>query len=261
MANIHRKIEKLYITGLTDGIDFEEYKKVEKYNRELRGCNADTIREMHEISHSLELLNKIVAQVSNTGLNKKYYGANYQYIINNASLLLLSLYELAMSKYGEVEVGLVSKNSVFMPCTLDGNKSSAFVVSDINNRFKCYSCSREGTNIDFLSTKHRNLSTNQVIEAICHLYGYEVPDQTEESVALAEQIRDVLATDLRALYKKVLEDLRDTLIIDNKTLTFGGRNVDDIYDKKIADVDRIIARKPDPNFTYNEPPKKIILQP
>ena len=261
MANIHRKIEKLYTTGLTDGIDFEEYKKVEKYNRELKACNANTLREMHEKTHSLELLNKIVDQVSKTGLNKKYYGANYQYIIDNVSLLLLALYELAMSKYGEAEVGLVSKNSVFMPCTLDGNKNSVFVVSDINNRFKCYSCSREGTNIDFLATKHRNLNTNQVIEAICHLYGYEVPDQTEESVALAEKIRVILATDLRELYIKILEDLRDTLIIDNKTLTFGGKNVDDTYAKKIADVDRIIAGETDPNFTYNEPPKKIILQP
>ena len=266
MANIHEEIVELYDKGLKEGIDFEDYLKVEEYNGKLKDFDPVTSKEITEKRHSVDLLISIASQANKSGLGKKYWGNNFNYIIKNSSLLLLALYELAMSDFGEAEVSLKDLNGVKMPCMIPKTKSSSLVVKDMGNRYQlCNGTkldSKLGTNIDFLSKMHEDLSTNQVIEAICHLYGYEVPDKTKESLDLAYRIRYILANDLREFYKKLLEELRDNLIIENKMLTFGGgRNVADVYNKKIEDIDRIIAGEKDPYFIYNESPKKIILLP
>lgn len=261
LNKVSRKIEKLYEKGLTEGIDFEDFKKVRGLDEDLKTCPAETISEMNKKIESLKHLNSIVNQAKKSGLNSRFYGQNFNYIIKNGDLLLLALFELAMSKLGEAEIDIVKNNSVIMPCTLHGGSSNQFLVKDIDNRFECLGCSKTGTNIDFLSAKHRNLNTNEIIEAICHLYGFKVPYQTEKSVVLADRIRTIFANDLSEFYVYMLESLRDTLVTDKKIPTWDGYDVISIYDKRIKSVDRIIAGETDPNFTYNVPPKKIVLLP
>ena len=262
LNKISKKTNGLYEKGLSEGIDFEDYKEARQIANDVIKVDVWKPEEIFLKHDAMSKLNSIIEQVKACELDKRYNSKCYDYVLKNASLLPLALYELATSKIGEANIDIVGNNSVTMPCVIPRKSNAIFVVKDIDNRFQSSDgiSVLEGNNIEFMSYTHGNLNTNEIIETLCHLYGFNVPFKTDKSVALADNIKTLLAGDLRQLYIQLLEDLRDTLK-DKGINYWKSKNVDELYAGRMEEFERVLAGEPDPNFTYVEPPKKIVLLP
>lgn len=246
------KIAKKIITGMEEkgieeGLTLADYKKLRnsglEHEMEKNCIKSDKWNSLYD------RYNKLLNQMYHGGLLHRYSIDNMIYIKENSPLLPLVLANNSFPK-----IRMYGDNSYMFLCQFHNDSNPSMGVTDYKNLFYCFGCGRTGDSIDYLN-EYEHFSMLETMDFLSQVYLYSTKGKhTKFSSDLVKKYRDAIISDEHIeLLKQGYERLK------NRNKFCGINDIDEYYNKRFEMIERIKNNESDPNFKYDEPPKRIKL--
>lgn len=243
--------KKAYKEGI-DITDFNELIQMRDIVMNNYPYNDETARNLHKD------LDVLINKIYKTGLVKAFSPRCVDYIKKNSDILPL----VYNNSIPGSEIFFNGKNTFQFDRVPGGDENNDYIlVYDLENRFRCTGIEAWGDAVSYLTHfEHvgaKNMNAGQALELLCHIYGYSIPFCHDNIEQMAQSYRDAIVSET---YCEMIEAAERRLLKAGFN-EFYDKPVHETYEKKHEMIKRIIQGVPDPNFKYEEPPKKIILTP
>ena len=191
------------------------------------------------VEQLLELINK-------SGIMHKLSMENIQYIVSNSFLL-----PLVLANNESKNVKLSNDNSYMFTCQFHNDKKPSFGVTDNKNIAHCFGCNISVNVVSYLR-RIENLSFPEAIELLSHIYMFDLKNNSKKLKKISEKYKNIIISDE---YLELLKQGQERLIFRKGN----NKEIENMYNKRFAMIERIKTNTYDPNFIYIEPPKTLKL--
>lgn len=250
LKGIGRDYNRIKNMAYSTGVTIDEYNEIKDLLDLLKERKTDEPKVQNLINELKNLKDRLYG----TGLSKRFSPNTEKYIRTYSDVLPLAFsHSIPGGK-----IRMRGNNSFEIPFKFAQNDpdDNLLIVMDLNNRFNCTKCDKRGDAVNFIMANNR-LNEGQALEVLCHIFGYSIPFFHNKMFEISREYREALKSDT---YGDMLYDAEERLY-ERNILVYEGEYVEKLYTRKQEVVQRVFQDIQDPNFKYEEPPKKVVLTP